>query len=88
MSAYDNALFLWHDATGNLLGIRAMQVDDFIICGNNIFQRNVISEFKKFSKLKYIKIEPSNFGDWLLSKQKMGLLKIKIYMLHLYPQQT
>ena len=51
VSAYDNALFLWHDATGNLMGILAMYVDNFIFCGNDIFQRNVISELKRIFKV-------------------------------------
>ena len=51
MSAYDNALFLWHDATGKLMGILAMHVDDFIFCGNDSFQKNVISELKKTFKV-------------------------------------
>ena len=29
VSAYDNALFLRHDATGNLMGILSMYIDDF-----------------------------------------------------------
>ena len=29
-SAYNNALFLRHDATGNLIGLLAIHVDDFI----------------------------------------------------------
>ena len=51
MSAYDNALFLWHDATSNLMGILAMHVDKFVICGNDLFQKNVISELKKIFKV-------------------------------------
>ena len=34
VSAYDNALLLWHDATGNLMGILAMHIDDFVFCRN------------------------------------------------------
>ena len=37
VNAYDNALFLWHDATGILTGILAMHVDNFIFCGNDTF---------------------------------------------------
>ena len=40
-------LFLWHDATGNLIGILAMHADDFIFCENDTFQRNMILELKK-----------------------------------------
>ena len=34
VSIYDNALFLWHDANRNLIGILAMHVYDFVFCGN------------------------------------------------------
>ena len=50
MSAYDNALFLLHDATGNLMGILAMYIDNIIFYGNDTFQRNVISESKRIFK--------------------------------------
>ena len=49
--AYNNALFLWHDATGNLMSILVMHVDDFLFCGNDTFQRNVISELKRIFKV-------------------------------------
>ena len=48
MSTYDSAMFLWHDATGNLMDILAMHVDDFIFCGNYLFQKYVIAELKKY----------------------------------------
>ncbi|GAB1599998.1 hypothetical protein Ahia01_000277300 [Argonauta hians] len=51
VSAYDNALFLWHDLSQNLTGILAMHVDDFIFCGNDSFKKNVISELKKMFKV-------------------------------------
>ena len=37
VNAYDNTAFLWHDATGNLMGILAMHIDDFVFCGNDLF---------------------------------------------------
>ena len=51
LSAYDNALFLCHDTTGNLMYILAMQVDDSIFCGNDTFQKNVISELERIFKV-------------------------------------
>ena len=50
-NAFDNALFLWQDATGNLMSILEMHVDDFIFCRNGAFQRNVISGLKRISKV-------------------------------------
>ena len=47
MTAYNNALFLWHDATGNLMGILAMHVYDFLFCGNDLFKKNEITGLKK-----------------------------------------
>ena len=49
VSAFDNALFLWHDATGNLMGILALHLDVF--CGNDLFQKNVIVESKRIFKV-------------------------------------
>ena len=63
VSAYDNALFLWFDATGNLMGILAKHVDDFVFVGNDLFKKNVMAEWKKYSKLECIKVEHLNFGD-------------------------
>lgn len=51
VSTYDNALFLWHNATDDLIGILAIHVDDFIFCGNDLFQKNVIRELKKIFKI-------------------------------------
>ena len=51
VSTYDNALFLWHNATGSLMDILEMHLDDFIFCGNDEFQRNVISELKRIFKV-------------------------------------
>ena len=42
-SAYDNALFLLHDAIANLKGILVIHTDNFQFCGNDAFQKNVIS---------------------------------------------
>ena len=61
VSAYNYVLFLWHDATGNLMGIQAMHLDDFVFCGNYLFQKNVIAELKKYLKLECMKVERSNF---------------------------
>ena len=57
VSTYDDALFLWHDATGNLMGILAMHVDGFIFYGKDLFLKNVITELKKYSKLECMKVE-------------------------------
>ena len=51
MTTYDNALFLWHDIISNLMGILAMHLDDFMFCGNDTFQMNVISEIKRIFKV-------------------------------------
>ena len=48
---------------GNLMGILEMYIDDFVFYGNDLFKKNVISEMKKYSKLKRMKVEPLNFED-------------------------
>lgn len=47
VSAYDNALFLWHTTKGNLCGILVSHVDDFAFCGDKWFQNNVITGLRK-----------------------------------------
>ena len=84
-SAYDNALFLWRDATGNLMDILAIHVDDFYSVEMICFRKMWLQNWKKYSKLECIKIEHLNFWDWVLDKQAMRLLSTKIFMFHLYP---
>ena len=45
ISVYDNALFLWHDGRGALMGIMVSHVDDFAFCGNDAFQKSVIKNY-------------------------------------------
>jgi hypothetical protein len=45
-SAYDSALFIWHNADGTVRGIIASHVDDFIYTGNKSFQSEVIENLK------------------------------------------
>ena len=42
VSAYDSALFLWHNSDGRLSGILVSHVDDFAFCGDQHFQSKVI----------------------------------------------
>ena len=48
--------YFCHDATGNLMGILAIHVDDFIFCGKDTFQRNVMLKFFKIFKVGTWKI--------------------------------
>ena len=78
VSAYDNALFLWHDATSNLIGILVMHVYDFIFCENYTFQRNVVSELKRIFKVGTQK--------WNLQIFRIGCLANKRWdYYHIYP---
>ena len=52
VSAYDNALFLWHDATGNLMGILAMHIDDFVFCEMICFRKMWSQNWKKIFKAR------------------------------------
>ena len=73
MSAYDNVLFLWHDATGNLMGILTMHKDDFIFCEKDTFQSNVISELKKISKVGTHKNGTFKFLGLCVNQTKDGI---------------
>ena len=59
MNAYDIALFLWHGVTGNLMGILAKHIDDFVFCENDLLQKNVIAELKK-------NIQSWNAWKWII----------------------
>ena len=47
VSLYDNAMFLWYDDGGSLIGILVSHVDDFAFCGNDFFQSHVIGKLKR-----------------------------------------
>ena len=49
---YDNALFLWNDENGMLIGILVSHVDDFAFAESETFHTTVIEEFKKTFKIK------------------------------------
>ena len=69
MSAY----VFWHDATGNLMSILTMHVDDFIFYGNDTFQRNVISELKKIFKVGTHENETFKFWELGIKQTKDGI---------------
>ena len=50
-STYDSALFMWHTEKGNLRGIIAAHVDDFIYAGDQAFQSQVIEKLKTEFKI-------------------------------------
>ena len=70
VSAYDNALFLWHDVTGNLMAIHA---DNFVYCENDLFLQNLIAELKKYSKLECMKAGYINFLGLGVRQMKDGI---------------
>ena len=45
-SLYDSALFIWHSDDGTLSGIVASHVDDFIYCGTDAFQSEVMQKLR------------------------------------------
>ena len=51
VSLYDNSLFLFHEGSRALSGIVVVHVDDFIHCGNDTFNTNIIGELKKIFKI-------------------------------------
>ena len=50
-SIYDSALFLWHSEDGTLKGIIGCYVDDFVYCGTEQFQSDVIQRLKGMFKI-------------------------------------
>ena len=45
ISAFDNAMFLWH-SDGDLIGMLVSHVDDFAFCGTKEWHKNIISQLK------------------------------------------
>ena len=70
VSAFDNALFLWHDATGNLMGILALHLDE-----NDLFQKNVIVESKRIFKVGMHKSRTFKFRGLRVRQTKDGITK-------------
>ena len=54
ISAYDNALFLWHDGNEKLFGMLVSHVDDFAFRGNARFQTEVIQQLKSIFKVGFM----------------------------------
>ena len=50
-SLYDSALFIWHGDDGTLKGIVASHVDDFIYCGTDAFQSEVMQKLRVTFKI-------------------------------------
>ena len=44
VSQFDNALFLWHNEDGSIIGILALHVDDFVYCGTSNWHHTVIQK--------------------------------------------
>ena len=73
VTAYDNSLLLWHNATGNLMDILVMHRDDFIFCGNGTFQRNTISELKIIFKVETHEKDTFKFWGFGVKWTKGGM---------------
>ena len=86
VSAYNNALFLWHDTTGNLMGILAMHEDDFVFCGNDLFQKNVISDLKKIFNVGIHESETFKFLVLHVRQTKDGItIDQNLYVSSIFP---
>ena len=51
MSKFDKAFFLWHDKEGNLRGIIALHVNDFVYCGTCEWVKNVTEPLMKIFQI-------------------------------------
>ena len=84
ISVYDNALFLWHDGRGALMGIMVSHVDDFAFCGNDAFQKSVVEKLLKTFNInthesgsfKYLGIEVEQTAEGVLIHQEFYIPKI------------
>ena len=77
VSAYDSALFLWHDSNGRLSGILVSHVDDFAFCGDQQFQDKVIGGLRErflinthdYGSFKYVGLDVSQNTEGILVDQ-------------------
>ena len=74
-STFDPALFLWHDVNGNLEGIVAVHVDDFVYAGTDNWKERVMGNFKCKFKIS-VEAEKTFRYIGLNVKQHEGYIKI------------
>ena len=85
ISAYDNALFLWHDDNGEHFGMLVSHVNDFAFCGNARFQTEVIKQLKIIFKVglyangsfKYVGLNVIQSDTGILVNQELYALTVK-----------
>ena len=85
ISAYDNALFLWHDDNGELFGMLVSHVDDFAFCGNAKFQTEVIEQLKSIFRVglyangsfKYVGLNVIQSDTGILVNQELYIPTVK-----------
>ena len=51
MSLLDNALFIWNDETGNLIGMLGSHIDDFFYGGEPTWHGRVINSILRIFKI-------------------------------------
>ena len=51
VSSFDNALFIWRDTSGRLIGVLASHVDDFVFAGTEWFHTHVIAKLMETFKV-------------------------------------
>ena len=75
VSSFDNALFLWYDSSGNLMGLLASHVDDFIYSGTKFFLTTVIVKL-----IQTFKVSKSCDGSFkylgITIKQNNGVIQV------------
>ena len=75
VSSFDNALFNWRDCSGNLIGVLASHVDDFVFAGTKDFHINVIAKL-----MSTFKVSKSCNGSFkylgITVKQNAGVVQV------------
>ena len=82
VSTYDNALLLWHDDIGMLIGIQVSHVDDFAFAGSQTFHTTVIEESKKTFKIKQHKNSSFRYVGLGINQTKDGILVDQMEYIH------
>ena len=82
VSTYDNALFLWHDDNGMLIGILVSHIDDFAFAGSQNFHTTVVEEFKKTFKINQHENSSFKYVGFGISQTKDGMLVDQMEYIH------
>ena len=87
-SIYDDAMFMWHDNNGELIGLLVSHVDDFVYCGTAFWHRSVMDKMiAKFNISSQAQGSFKYIGLNVVQRENEVLLDQHDYVRNLQPIQ-